>query len=195
MELARTVFLRRIRDLAAQSALYGPWWTPVDRPVISGLPTVSPPPSMGYALLVRAGRSGPPPLSTHFVPTLIFFFHQSGHSIAHSMPWLRDCVGVNLERDVYVGVPECRGYRRDVLARFEQVARPGMTEVSSAIISTGPLLAEPILFTRANEYSWCNPASIALACTKRKSSSRCREVDNGTVELAGGSGTPGPRAE
>jgi hypothetical protein len=41
---------------------------------------------------------------------------------------------------------------------------------------------------RASEYLWCNPPSIALACTERKSSNRCRDFDNGTGRLAGGSG-------
>jgi len=51
------------------------------------------------------------------------------------------------------------------------------------------------LHARTSEYSWCNPPSIALACTKRKSASRCRDFGNGTDKSSGGSGTPGPKAE
>jgi hypothetical protein len=68
--------------------------------------------------------------------------------------------------------------------------------LSSAIISSGhSCVVRRFAHARASEYSWCNPPSIAFACTEQKSSSRCRDFDNGTGRVVGGSGTPGPNAE
>ncbi|GFE85214.1 hypothetical protein GCM10011488_01680 [Steroidobacter agaridevorans] len=46
--------------------------------------------------------------------------------------WLRDRLRVSLQRDVCIDVSERSGNGRDVLARFEQVARPGMAEIVKA---------------------------------------------------------------
>jgi integron integrase len=62
-------------------------------------------------------------------------------------------------------------------------------------INQGWFACRRFLHARTSEYSWCNPPSIALACTKRKSASRCRDFGNGTDKSWGGSGTPGPKAE
>jgi hypothetical protein len=52
-----------------------------------------------------------------------------------------------------------------------------------------------ILFTRTREYLWCNPPSIALAWTERKSPSRCRSFNEGIVRFAEGSMMPAPKEE
>src|SRR5688572_736484 len=75
------------------------------------------------------------------------------------------------------------------------VYRVTLRLLSSAITQSDRSHDLDLCYAHASEYSWCNPPSIALASTERKSLSRCREVDNGTIEFAGGSGTPGPNAE
>jgi hypothetical protein len=79
--------------------------------------------------------------------------------------------------------------------RLSGLSPSSAANVWSANSRSGPQESRQFVHAHASEYSWCNPPSIGLAWTKRKSSIRCREMDNGAIEFGGGSGTPGPNAE
>jgi hypothetical protein len=83
----------------------------------------------------RAQHLALPGTCFHFVSTLCALTHECGHLIARSTPDFRDGVGINLERDVYIRVPQVPGHVGDVGARLKEIARPRVPQMPHAAFS------------------------------------------------------------